>query len=228
MSEWWTYRPADLLMFSPETYYRLFELYNADVWPMQVVALGGGLGIAAFMVRGPHWREYVVCTLLAIIWLAVAWGYFFQRYSTINLAAPYFAWSFTAQAILIAVSGVLLQRLTFNDAKGLTGKVGIALFIFALLLQPLIGPLIGGEWSGVELFGLAPDPTVLGTLGVLLASDRVRWELFIIPVLWCAITGAILWVMKSPEALLMPLAGLSVLILAAHRSLKLGKGVADI
>jgi hypothetical protein len=28
MSEWWSYRFSDLLMFSPETYYRLFELYN--------------------------------------------------------------------------------------------------------------------------------------------------------------------------------------------------------
>ncbi|MDX2318202.1 MAG: DUF6064 family protein [Hyphomicrobiaceae bacterium] len=228
MSQWWTYLPADLLMFSPETYYRLFELYNADVWPTQVMALGAGLGIATLMVRGLHRRGRAVATLLATVWLAVAWGYFFERYATINLAAPYFAWGFAAQAFLIAVSGVLLGRLTFDDAKALTGKAGIALFIFALLIQPSIGPLIGREWSGVELFGLAPDPTVLGTLGVLLAADRVRWELFIIPILWCAITGAILWVMKSPEALLMPLAGLSVLILATYRSLKLRRGLVGI
>ena len=71
----------------------------------------------------------------------------------------------------------------------------------------------------MELFGLAPDPTVLATLGVLVAADRVRWELFVIPVLWCAVTGATLWTMGAPEALLMPLAGLSTLILAAYRSL---------
>jgi hypothetical protein len=60
---------------------------------------------------------------------------------------------------------------------------------------------------------------VLATLGVLVASDRVRWELLVIPVLWCAITGATLWTMGSPEALLMPSAGLFTLILAAYRSL---------
>jgi len=76
-----------------------------------------------------------------------------------------------------------MGRLTFIDTKALTGNAGMALLIFALLLQPLIGPLIGREWSGVELFGLAPDPTVCGTLGVLLAADRIRWELVIIPVL---------------------------------------------
>jgi len=37
--------------------------------------------------------------------------------------------------------------------------------------------------------------------------------------LWCAVTGATLWTMESPEALLMPMAGLSTLILAAYRSL---------
>ncbi|MEM9591450.1 MAG: DUF6064 family protein, partial [Pseudomonadota bacterium] len=78
---------------------------------------------------------------------------------------------------------------------------------------------IGRAWSGVELFGLAPDPTVVGTLGVLLAADRIRWELLVIPVLWCAISGATLWIMESPEALLMPLAGLLILLLGVSKSL---------
>jgi hypothetical protein len=219
MSEWWTYRPADLLMFSPETYYRLFELYNADVWPAQIIVLGAGFAIFVLMFRGPGGRGHAIAALLAAAWLAVAWAYFVERYASINLAAPYFAWGFAAQTVLTAVSGVLMGRLAFNDPRALTAKVGVALFLFALLLQPLIGPLAVREWSGAELFGLAPDPTVVATLGVLVAADRVRWELFVIPVVWCAITGATLWTMGSPEALLMPAAGLSSLILAAHRSL---------
>lgn len=219
MSEWWTYRPADLLMFSPETYYRLFELYNADVWPAQILALGAGIAILVLMARGPRWRSHAVAALLAAAWLAVAWAYFLERYASINLAAPYLAWGFAAQAVLITLSGVLLRRLAFNDPKPLAAKAGAALFLFALLVQPLIGPLIGREWSGVELFGLAPDPTVLATLGVLVAADPVRWELFVLPVLWCAVTGATLWTMGSPEALLMPLAGLFTLILAVYRGL---------
>ena len=219
MSEWWTYRPADLLMFSPETYYRLFELYNADVWPTQIMALAAGVAIFVLMVRGPRWSGHAVAALLAAAWFTVAWAYFLEHYATINLAAPYLACGFAAQAVLIAVSGILMGRLAFNNPKSLAGKVGIALLLFAILLQPLMGPLIGREWSGVELFGLAPDPTVLATLGVLIAADRIRLELFVIPVLWCAITGATLWIMGSPEVLLMPSAGLSTLILATYRSL---------
>ncbi len=220
MSEWWTYRPADLLMFSPETYYRLFELYNADVWPAQIVALGAGIAIVVLMARGPRWRGRAVALLLATAWLAVAWAYLIERYASINLAAPYFALGFAAQAGRITISGVFLARLSFNGPKPLGAKAGIALVLFALLVQPLIGPLMGRDWSGVELFGLAPDPTVLTTLGVLLAADRICWEFFVLPVLWCVITGATLWTMGSPEALLMPAAGLLTLILGCYRSVK--------
>ena len=220
MFEWWAYQPSDLLMFSPQTYYRLFELYNAGLWPAQILTLAAGVAIAILMVRGPRWRRRVVASLLALTWFFVTWGYFIDRYATINLAAPYFALGFVVQAVLLAVVGLLRGHITFDGVKTPTEKAGIALFFFALVFQPLIGPLVGREWSGVELFGLAPDPTVVGTLGVLLAADRIRWELFVIPVLWCAVTGATLWIMKSPEALLMPVVALLVLILAARNSLK--------
>jgi hypothetical protein len=36
MSEWWTYRLSDILPFSAQTYFRLFELHNAAVWPAQI------------------------------------------------------------------------------------------------------------------------------------------------------------------------------------------------
>ena len=68
----------------------------------------------------------------------------------------------------------------------------------------------------MEIFGVAPDPTVMATLGVLLtAGRRVCWELLVIPLLWCAISGAVAWTMGSPDALVMPLAALAVIVVAA-------------
>lgn len=219
MSEWWAYRPQDFLMFSPETYYRLFELYNADVWPWQIIALFAGLAIIGLMFRPTLWTGRAIAALLAIAWAFVAWAYFFERYATINLAAPYFGWGFAAQSLLLVLSGVLLGRLTFSKTRSPCAAVGLALLVFAVLVQPLIGLVLGRPWSGMELFGVAPDPTVLATLGVLLAADRVRWELLPIPLLWCVITGGTLWIMGSPEALLMPAAGLIALVVAGYRGL---------
>ena len=50
MSEWWTYRPSDFLLFAPRTYYRLVETYNAESWPWQAVALAAALGKTALDV----------------------------------------------------------------------------------------------------------------------------------------------------------------------------------
>ena len=52
MSEWWTYSLSDFLMFSPRTYYRLFELYNAAIWPAQLVAIA--LGVAILRAVAPR------------------------------------------------------------------------------------------------------------------------------------------------------------------------------
>ena len=43
-----------------------------------------------------------------------------------------------------------------------------------------------------------PDPTVIATVATLaLVRGRVRWLLLTVPLLWCAITAATLWAMKT-------------------------------
>ena len=91
MSEWWTYSLSDFLMFSPRTYYRLFELYNLAVWPWHVLALGIGLAVLVLWLRGGAWQGRAVAAILAACWLFVAWAYLLVRYDTINWAGSYFA-----------------------------------------------------------------------------------------------------------------------------------------
>ena len=70
--------------------------------------------------------------------------------------------------------------------------------------------------SAVEVFGIAPDPTVVATLGVLLvARGRNAWLLLPIPLLWCAISGATLWAMDEPDAFVLPAVALVSMMLAA-------------
>ena len=54
--------------------------------------------------------------------------------------------------------------------------------------------------------------------GVLIAADRSHWELLVVPLLWCAISGATLWAMQSPDALLAPAAALLALVLACWKT----------
>jgi len=217
MWEWWTYRPSSFLLFSSRTYYRLFELYNAEIWPGQVLAILMGLAILALLRKPGAWQGRTVSFLLAASWLWVAWAYHYSRYASINWVATYYAAAFELEAFLLIAVGVG-RALALRRPYRWSGWVGIGLVIFAVALQPLIGPLVGRSWSQVEIFGVAPDPTVVGTLGVLvLASGWPKWLLLPVPILWCLVSGATTWVMQSPDAALMP-AAVALAIVAVGRS----------
>jgi len=205
MSEWWTYEPSDFLLFAPRTYYRLFELYNGEIWPGQMLALLAGLAILALLLDPGTRQSRIVAALLAASWLWVAWAYHYARYASINWVATYFAGAFALQAALLIALGIG-RGLTLQPAARWISWGGISLVLFALVLQPLIGPLLAGRaWSQVEIFAIAPDPTVVATLGVLaLGRGWQKWLLLPIPILWCVVSGAIAWVMRSPDVVLMP------------------------
>jgi hypothetical protein len=226
MSEWWTYRPSDLLLFSARTYYRLFELYNAAVWPAQVLSVGIGLVLWLALLQGRAWAPRAACALLALSWFWVAWAFHWQRYASINWAATWFAAAFAVEGLLL-VGWAFLGAWRTPAPQG-RHRIGLALWLFALVVQPAVGMLLGRPWQQAEVFGLAPDPTVLGSLGLLLLlmparataraatprSPRMAWLLWPIPLLWCAVTGTTLATMYAVDALLMPLAALLALMAA--------------
>ena len=220
MSVWLTYSLSDFLLFAPRTYYRLFELYNLAVWPAHLLAGALGFTLLMLMRYGGAWRGRAIAAILALFWLWVAWAYLFERYGTINWMAYYFAMGFAVEAILLIISGIVLNRLT--PSTDLTSRAGIAIVVFALLIQPLSAPLFGREWIQVEILGIAPDPTVAASIGALLAMLRVHWHLLVIPLLWCAITGTTLWAMEAPDALLMPAIAIFAIGLGAWKTLTRG------
>jgi hypothetical protein len=213
MPEWWTYTLSDLQAFSLETYYRLFARYNAAIWPGPIVALGIGTAVGAFLWRrGDGRRARVVAGTLAACWLWTAIAFHATRYATIHRGAAYFAWAFGLEALLLVAAGVFPGRVTL-ERRGAARMVGLALFLFAVFVQPLVGMLFGRGWREVEIFGIAPDPTAVGTLGMLLlTSARRRWVLLAVPVLWCGFSGATLLAMDSPAGWVMVAAAVFALV----------------
>lgn len=204
MSEWWTYRPADLLMFAPRTYWRLFELHNQALWPWPLlttlVFLAVGLGLLRHST--PALRAGIAA--LAPCWALVAWSFLWQRYAAINPAATVSAGVFAVQALgLLVLSGASSLRTT---AHPLRREIGLGLLAWALLLYPLHALVVGRPLVQAEVFGFAPDPTAIGSLGLLLCADAtgrpargLLWTLQLLAIVWCAISAATLWTMGSQQ-----------------------------
>jgi hypothetical protein len=200
MSEWWTYRLEDFLLFSPRVYWRLFELANAALWPLPLLTLGAGLVLLLLALWRPPRHGLWIGLVLAAAWAFVGWAFLWNRYATINWAIAYVAPLFGLQALLLLTAAATGDGLVF-DRRGIAGRAGHLLAAAGLIAYPLLPPLFGRPWSSAEFFGIAPDPTAIVSLGLLLAArGRVVPLLFPIPLLWLTASGLTLRTMGEAQA----------------------------
>ena len=112
MSEWWTYRLSDLILFSRDVYYRTFALYHHEIWPAHLVLIlvVAGTIVAGRRARDDSNRGPIVAGLFAICWLWIAVAFHAHRYATINWAANYFAGAkYPPLLRTVAFSAVLIR-----------------------------------------------------------------------------------------------------------------------
>ena len=210
MSEWWTYTIADIKSFSLETWYRLFELYNRAIWPAQIAAIGAGLAMGSGLHlphRGPGrhtGRSRVIAAILAACWLWVAIVFHAHRYATLTWSARYYAWGFGIEAALLLLIGVARGRLVLDRTGDAVARIGWWIFLFALFLaRPCPFYLLDEVEAALDLT----------------AAGRVRWELLVVPLLWCGISGATLLSMRAPDAWIPLAAAVVAVLLATSRTL---------
>jgi len=92
---------------------------------------------------------------------------------------------FVGEALLALWLGTVRGRLTFAAERG--AGIGIALYVYALALHPLLVLVAGRPLQAAEVVGIAPDPTAIATLGLLSLAPRRggTLPLIILPILWC-------------------------------------------
>ncbi|RUV60596.1 hypothetical protein EOA85_09145 [Mesorhizobium sp. M5C.F.Ca.IN.020.29.1.1] len=200
MSEWWTYRLEDFLLFSPRVYWRMFELANAAFWPLHLLTLAAGLAIVLLVLRRPPRHGLWIALVLAAIFAFVGWSFLSSRYAVINWAIAYVAPAFGLQALLLAFGGAARGGLAFEQ-RDIAARLGLLIMAAGLVVYPLLPPLFRRPWTSAEVFGIAPDPTAITTLGVLLAASGGPVPLlFAIPLLWLLLSGLTLHAMGDPQA----------------------------
>ena len=200
MPEWASYSRSDFVMFSARAYYGLFALLNRHLWPLQPVALAWGIAIAVMALRGSPGMPRFATLMLAAAWCGVAWLYFVREYSTIHTYGRWFAGAFLLEAMLLALTAARAE--TPAPARS-SVLLAAGLLALAIVVQPLVAPILGRPLVQAEVFGLAPDPTVVATFGVMLAL-RAPWWVWPVPVLWVAYDAMTLHVLRAPEWIALP------------------------
>lgn len=207
------------LPFTPETFLSLFAQYNAAIWPLQIAAAAAGLVVFGAAIQPFRGSDRLAAGLLAAMWLWTGIGWHWQFFATISFFAPAFALLFVAQGLLLAWTGVVRGRLAFRLRPGAAGFAAMGLMVWAFLVYPLTGWLAGHAWPAAPVFGVAPSPTTIFTMGALLAlAGRTPGHLVVLPVLWSVIGGMAALLLAMPEDIALPVAGLGGAALIAWRN----------
>jgi hypothetical protein len=214
MQEWWTYRLEDFLLFSPRVYWRMFELHNAALWPFHVPAALAGFAALFVMLRSSERRAVWISVVLATLWALVGWTFLWNRYAEINWAIAYVSPIFGLQAVLLLVTAAT-GHLTCDQPRPIVWP-GMLLASLALVAYPATAPLMGRSWSAAEVFGIAPDPTAVFTLAILVAFDtKLSLMLSLIPICWLLISSITLYTLGEPQAWI-PLSVVACILILRH------------
>ncbi|MGB0682570.1 MAG: DUF6064 family protein [Magnetovibrionaceae bacterium] len=175
MPEWMSYSLSDFLMYGEATQARLYVRLNEAYPTLRLIGLGLGFGLLATGLAGRLGRAGLV--LLGLIWFWVGYAYF-PLYAEIMPWAGWLAALFYLQGGLL-IFGALRHHRRQVSRRSLPYLLGTVLVVLGTVGYPLIGD---------QSFGLAPTPTALATLGLLLIF-RARLWLSSIPLLWLAFHG---------------------------------------
>ena len=195
-----------MLPFTTEEFFEVFARYNAALWPAQIGATGLGLVALALVLRPSSAANRAISLILAVFWLLMGIGYQLLFFAPVNTLAYAFGLVFVLQAILLALDGVIRSHIAFGAERGWRGWVAWALIAYALVIYPLVGLVGSHPYPRTPLFGVAPCPTTIFTLGLLLLSNASP-RLFAIPLVWSAIGGSAAVLLAVPQDYGLILAG---------------------
>jgi hypothetical protein len=86
---------------------------------------------------------------------------------------------------MLPFAGVIRPRLSFQLDTNPFALTGIILIVYAMLVYPILGTLLGHGYPRSPSFGVAPCPTTIFSFGLLLLTTaKVPKSVLVIPFLW--------------------------------------------
>lgn len=189
-----------MLPFDSATWLAIQGQYNAAIWPLHGVAVLLALVAVATAFMGSRGAARVTGLMLAVLWVWTGIAFFGGSLAPFHFASGWLAGGFVAQGLMLVFALTLLGRARFGWPGGLGGSGATLMIVYALVGYPLLDlALNGAPLAQLQYVGVAPGPTMLLTLGVLLlAQPRPPLILAIIPLLWALTTAYLAWGLVLP------------------------------
>jgi hypothetical protein len=171
--------------FTIEQFLSVFAKYNHAIYPMQIVAYILGIVVVALALFKTQGSSRIVSAILAFFWLWMGIVYHIMYFSPINKAAYVFGIVYIIQGLLFMWLGVAKDCLDFHFEPNVFSIIGGILVVYAIIIYPLLGNIMGHGYPKSPGFGIAPCPTTIFTFGMLLwTAKKVPIIILIIPFLW--------------------------------------------
>jgi Family of unknown function (DUF6064) len=201
------------LPFTTGQFLAVFAAYNAAIWPLQIAAYALG----ALVLIAVFWRSAFAARLILLV-LALMWAvngilYHFLFFAPINPAAKMFAALFLLQAALFAACALKDKSLRIQIHRDLRAGAAIVILAYSMIVYEALGLAAGHGLMAGPLFGVAPCPTAIFTIGllILMRGRVVKW-LAVIPLIWAVIGTSAAVLLGIREDLGLAAAGIALVI----------------
>ena len=176
---------------SSAEFFLLIGLYNEAFWLVIILTIILGiLAVFLSLTKVSH-SVQLISVILAFLWLwvGIVFGFlWFGSWTAIVFGIPipgfgyFFGVIFTLQGILFLYYGVYRKSLSFEIKRSIFGVIGLILILFAIAFYWYVGVVTGHPFPMYPVFGTAPCPVFIFTVGFFLWADkRISPNMFILP-----------------------------------------------
>jgi hypothetical protein len=177
-----------------EDFFNMLQTYNETVVPITVLTFLLGIVAIYLVSRKFNQAGKFVSFILGFLWLwsGLAFNILFfgptdVEYLGMTIAGMWYVSGvlFIIQSLLFGIYGIIKNELSFDLDTSLYSFTGVGFIIYAMVIYPLIGFLTGQMYPRYPIFGSAPCPVTIFTLGILLLTEKkVPLQVAVIPLIW--------------------------------------------
>jgi hypothetical protein len=171
----------------------VFGAYNPAIWPMQVFAYLAGLVALYSACKQTRVSNNIACGILSFFWMWTGLVFCIFFWAPTYPSAYAFGVLFIAQGLVFLLNA-MKPALSFRAQRNQFTLIGGITIAYAMVGYPLVGYLLGHVYPRSLPFGLAPCPTAVFTVGLLMLTDKkIPRHVLAIPLLWsvCAVVPVI-------------------------------------